>query len=54
LATENEPVTAACEAMIVAAVDRNTIASRPQCGTSKRNGLLIAAGWSRISAAWPR
>ena len=40
LATENEPVIAAWEAMIVATVERITIANRPPAGTSSRNGLL--------------
>ena len=53
LATENEPVIAACEAMIVARVASTTIGtSRPQLGTSWKNGLkfgfIAAAGLARI------
>jgi hypothetical protein len=54
LATEKEPVSAAWEAMIVAAVARNTIGSRAQFGASMKNGLNVGAltmwGWARISA----
>ena len=45
---------AAWEAMIVATVARITIVKRPHAGTSRKNGLLTAAGWARISAPWPR
>ena len=54
LATENEPVIAACEAMIVAIVARITIGMSRPCGTSRKNGLEIVFGWARISAACPR
>ena len=44
-------VITAWEAMTVAAVASNTIGSRPQSGTSRKNGLLIApAGRSRTRA----
>ena len=58
LATLNEPVSAAWEAMIVASVASTTIGSSRLCGMSWKNGLndgeLTLLGWARMSAAWPR
>ena len=43
----------ACEAMTVAAVAARTIGIRAQCGKSRKKGLSMARGVSRISAPWP-
>ena len=53
--TEKAPVITAWEAITVAAVASTTIGIRPQCGTSRKNGLLtLCAGWASTSAPWPR
>src|SRR4051812_49917710 len=52
--TENAPEMTAWEAITVATVARNTIGSRAQWGSSKKNGLSIVAGERRISAHRPR
>ena len=44
----------ACEAMTVATVARNTIGSLAHPGASRKNGLLMLAGWPRIRAPCPR
>ena len=58
LATEKEPESAACEAMIVAAVASTTIGHRLQPGSIWKNGLkperCAADGWWMIHAPWPR
>jgi hypothetical protein len=41
------------DAMTVAAVARTISGQRPQSGTNRKNGLLMFAGSSRISAPWP-
>ena len=43
----------ACDAITVAAVARMTSGHCAQLGTSRKNGLLMFAGLSRISAPWP-
>lgn len=43
----------AWEAITVAAVASRTIGRRAQLGASRKNGLLMCAGSSRISAPWP-
>ena len=43
------PVT---EAMTVAAVARNTMGSRAQCGRSRKNGFARLSGAARMRAAW--
>ena len=44
----------AWEAITVAAVARKTIGSRPQSGTSRKNGpLTFAPGLPSSSAPWP-
>ena len=52
--TENAPLITACDAMIAATVERITIGIRAQSGNSRKNGLAVAAGFSMISAPWPR
>ena len=52
--TEYAPVITAWEAITVAAVASSTIGHRPQWGTSRKNGLLMLSGLSRISAPCPR
>ena len=51
--TEKAPEMTACEAMTVAAVAARTIGIRAQCGKSRKKGLSMARGESRISAPWP-
>ena len=51
--TEKAPEMTACEAITVATVASTTIGIRAQCGKSRKNGLSIAFGVSRISAPWP-
>ena len=51
--TENAPEMTACEAITVATVASPIIGIRPQCGTSRKNGLSIAFGARRMSAPWP-
>ena len=53
LATEKAPEMTACDAITVATVARITIGSCAHCGKSKKNGLLIDEGVSRISEPWP-
>ncbi len=48
--TLNAPEITAWEAMTVATVASSTIASWPQPGISRKNGLATAAGERRISA----
>ena len=52
--SENAPEMTAWLAITVATVARITTGSRPHSGISRKNGLAFAAGWCRISAAWPR
>ena len=53
LVTENAPEITAWEAITVATIASTTIGSRPQCGISRKNGLLIAPGSLMISEPWP-
>ena len=51
--TEKAPEITACEAITVATVASSTIGTRPQCGISRKKGLSIALGVSRIRLPWP-
>ena len=51
--TEKAPEMTDCEAITVATVASTTIGIRPQCGISRKKGLSIALGLSRISEPWP-
>ena len=52
--TEKAPVITAWLAITVAIVASSTSGNRPQPGAIRKNGLAIASGSLRISAAWPR
>ena len=51
--SEKAPVITAWLATTVASVASTTIGSRPQAGTSWKNGSAVS-GFSSTRAAWPR